>query len=114
VHALDPKDPWTLANRGLARVWKQEYATAVSDLDAAAAIDGRNPVVFRARGRMARQQDRLKDAVAAFNTALEIEPRNGWALANRGEVFKLLGDHELRCAISRPPWRRSRNRPIST
>ncbi len=83
--ALDPKSPWPLANRGLSRVWKEEYALAAKDLDAASAIDSRNAVVFRARGLMAEQKGEYAEAVAAYTKALEIEPSN-FALGRRAEA----------------------------
>lgn len=94
ANALDPKDAWALANRGLAHVWEDEDAAATKDLDAAFAIDARNAVVFRARGLMAQRKAQHRDAVAAYTTALEIEPGNAFALGHRAEANKAAGATE--------------------
>lgn len=107
--ALDPKDAWTLANRGLTRVWKEDFDKAVADLDAAAAIDARNPVVFRARGLMAQMKGNHPDAVAAYTTALEIEP-SIFALGHRAEAHWALRNGAAALADSagalkqKPDW----------
>ena len=80
ANALDPDDAWTLADRGLAHAWKGEFEAATTDLDAANAIDARNAVVFRARGLIAQKKGAPRDAVAAYTTALEIEPGSSFAL----------------------------------
>lgn len=89
--ALDPKNVWAVANRGLARVWKDD-ASATRDLDAAAAIDARNPVVFRARGLMAERKGEWAETVAAYTSSLEIEAGNGFALGHRALVHRSLGN----------------------
>jgi tetratricopeptide (TPR) repeat protein len=107
--ALDPKDAWTLANRGLAYVWQGKFDKGAPDLDAAAAIDSRNPVVFRARGLMAQMKGNPSEAVAAYTTALEIEP-NGFALGRRAEAHWRLGNGPAALADSaaalkiKPDW----------
>lgn len=98
--ALKPGQLWTLANRGLTRVWTGDHAGAKKDLDAAAALDGRNAVVFRARGLLAQREDRPKDAIAAYTTALEIEPDSAFARGHRAEAHHALRDDDRALADS--------------
>ncbi len=90
--ALEPKNVWALADRGLAHASKGEATAAAADLDAAAAIDPANAVVFRARGIMAERKGASADAVAAFSRSLEIEPGNRFALYHRGLAYRAAGD----------------------
>jgi tetratricopeptide (TPR) repeat protein len=91
---IDPKDSAALALRGLAHVWKDQFEPAAKDLDAANAINSRNAVVFRARGLMAQKKGAYRDAVAAYTTALDIEPANSFALSHRAEAHYAAGELE--------------------
>lgn len=108
--ALDSKNVWAIANRGLARAWKGDFAAAAKDLDAANALDARNAVVFRARGMIAQQKGEFKDAIAAYTASLEIEPNNSFALGRRAGVNGAAGNNDaaLQDAAaalkSKPDW----------
>jgi Flp pilus assembly protein TadD len=67
----------------MARVWKRDFAAAASDLDAAAKINPKNAVVFRARGMMAQRKGEWQDAIAAYTSALQVEPNSSFALGHR-------------------------------
>ncbi|MDP5280851.1 tetratricopeptide repeat protein [Sphingomonas sp. DG1-23] len=90
--ALDPKSALAFANRGIARVWKNDFPAATKDLDAAYALDPRNAVVFRGRGLMAQRNGTPKDAVAAYTAAIEIDPGNAFAFGSRAEAYRSVGD----------------------
>lgn len=92
--ALDPKNAFALADRGIARVWKDDTAGGEKDLASAAEIDPRNAVVFRARGLVADRAGKPRDAIAAYTTALDIEPNNGFALVHRAAAYRAAGDNE--------------------
>lgn len=92
--ALEPKNATALANRGIARVWKAEFAAAVADLDAAAAITPLHPVIFRARGLIAEQKGDSKAAIEAFTAALDIEPNQSFALGHRAIAHRQAGNDD--------------------
>ncbi len=91
--ALEPKNAWLLADRGLSHAWKGEAEAAATDLDAAAAIDPANAVVFRARGLIAEHKGATADAVAAYTRSLQIEPDNIFALYHRALAYRSSGDY---------------------
>lgn len=62
---LDPKNGFAFANRGIARVWKDEPGAA-ADLDAAAALEPRHAVVFRGRGLLAERKGAWPEALAGL------------------------------------------------
>src|SRR5207342_3072576 len=47
AHELEPKNPWALANRGLAHAWMDKAEAANADFAATRALDATNPVMFR-------------------------------------------------------------------
>jgi tetratricopeptide (TPR) repeat protein len=91
---IEPANAWALANRGISHVWKEDFASANRDLDAAAKIDSRNPVVFRARALMALRKGSPRDAITAFTSSLEIEPNSGFSLGHRAFAYRALGEGE--------------------
>ncbi len=107
---LDPGNGLALANRAVAKVWKQDYAAAARDIEAAAAIAPRNAVLFCARGLLAEQTGKTAEAVAAYTSALEIEPRNAFALGHRALSRRGRGDRDAALSDSaeairlKPDW----------
>ena len=89
----DPKFVWALANRGMARLMLAD-PEATTDIDAAALLDPRNPVMLRGRGRLAFNKGAFEDAVAAYTGSLEVEAANSYALNNRALTYYLLGNDE--------------------
>jgi tetratricopeptide (TPR) repeat protein len=90
--AKEPDNALSLASRGIAYVWKKDYDKARRDLDAAEKRDPKQAVIFRAKGLMAQQTDSLPDAIAAYTTALQLEPKNSFSLGHRAEAFRASGD----------------------
>jgi tetratricopeptide (TPR) repeat protein len=89
---LEPRSPWALADRGMARMWKDDSELARQDFDAAAAIDPRNPVVSGGRGMLALRAGRPDEAVADFTESLKERPDNFFALGWRAEAYQRSGD----------------------
>lgn len=89
--ALEPKNGLAFANRGIARVWKDDPG-AVTDLDAAAALEPRNAVVFRGRGLLAERKRAWPEAIAAYGRSLDLEPDNVFALHHRVSAYRAMGD----------------------
>lgn len=89
--ALDPKNGLAFANRGIARVWKDEPGAA-ADLDAAAALEPRNAVVYRGRGLLAERKGAWPEAIAAYSKSLDLEPGNSFALEHRASAYRATGD----------------------
>lgn len=90
----DPRNGSALAARGIASVWKGDYAAAARDFDAAFAIDPKEPVIFRGRGLAAYRQGAYADAAKALTTSLEFEPHNAFALAYRAFAYRELGEND--------------------
>jgi tetratricopeptide (TPR) repeat protein len=90
--AIDPKDVTALADRGVAKVWMQDYVGAARDLQAAETLDPRNAIVWRGRALQAEMTDDLKSARAAYARALEIDPGSSFALNGRARMARSLGD----------------------
>jgi tetratricopeptide (TPR) repeat protein len=97
--ALDPGNVWAHADRGIALVWKDAPADIVAkELEAAAALDPKNPVIWRARGLMAERQGAAKDAVTAYTAALVAEPDNIFALSHRAAANRVAGNPDAALA----------------
>ena len=92
--ALDPKNVWALADRGIARVWAMDTEAANRDLDAAFAIDPKNPVIFRARGLIAQQNLKWQDAIAAYSGALELDADDNFSLGQRAQAYRAVGNSD--------------------
>ena len=91
-HELDPKDPWALANRGLAHAWKRDTARAEQDFAAARAVDPSNIVLLHGEGLMAMDRGDLETAIARFTAALSHDPSDPWALQMRADAYQQLSD----------------------
>ncbi|HZF43752.1 MAG TPA: DUF3857 domain-containing protein, partial [Sphingomonadaceae bacterium] len=86
--ALAPKNGSALAHRGLSRVWQYDLDAAARDLDAAALVNPRDPVIYRARGLLAQRRGKPEEAVAAYTRSLEIDPGSGFALGRRAQAYR--------------------------
>lgn len=102
THALqlEPKDVWTLANRGMTYVWKRDFAAAEKDLSAAEAIDANNQVAIRARALLAEGNGDYKSAVAIYSRALVRDPGDNFARYHRAYAYRSMGENEKALADS--------------
>lgn len=91
---LEPRSAWALADRGLARYWKNESALAREDFDAAAVIDPHNPVAQRGRGLLALEADNPSEAIVEFNESLRQKPDHVFTLQWRAEAYRRSGDSD--------------------
>jgi tetratricopeptide (TPR) repeat protein len=87
-----------LANRALAYVWTDEFEAAQKDLDAALALEPKEPVIYRARGFMAQKKTAYKEAIEAYGKSLELEPNNDFAFGRRAESYAALNETDLALA----------------
>lgn len=108
---LEPQNPWALANRGIARVWRGDNEAAARDLAAATVIDPNNIVVFRARGLMAQNTGAHSEAIAAYSRALAIEPGDGFSLGRRAQAHFSMRDYDGALADSAAALQ---SRPLET
>lgn len=89
--ARDPKNATALADRGIGYAWKNDRSRAERDIAAAARLDPREPVVYRARALIAGQDHRYEDVIAQCTRALSLEPGNGFCLIGRAEANRIVG-----------------------
>jgi tetratricopeptide (TPR) repeat protein len=94
AHEADPQDPWSLANRGIARAWKKDSIGAQADFDAVRTLDSSNPVMLRGESILKRDAGDLKGAVESLSASMARDPNNAWAMRARAEVYWELGDVE--------------------
>lgn len=78
--ALNMRDTWALADRGLTYGGNANYNLAAKDFTAALAIDPRNWVAYNGRGLLAFHQGNDAGAITAFTQALRINPKDTSAL----------------------------------
>jgi tetratricopeptide (TPR) repeat protein len=100
VIALDPKDAWALADRGVARVWKRDFGTAQKDLAAAEAIDPNNLVLLRGRALEAELKGNYESAAELYSKSLEREPESAFVLGHRALVYRALDQDQKALADS--------------
>lgn len=94
AHELDPRDPWPLANRGLARAWKNEGTKAQADFAVVRSVDPSNPVMLRGEALLMKSTGDLQGAVDGLTQSMKREPDNLWALRTRSELYWELGEYE--------------------
>jgi tetratricopeptide (TPR) repeat protein len=93
---IDPKSPDALAlfRRGVARDGAGQTDQALNDFDAAIRTAPDEPRAYFERGVLLAGRKRAYDrAIADFNRALELEPRNIEALVRRGDAYGQIGDY---------------------
>lgn len=95
---LAPKDHEAWAMRAIAHVKNGQPAQARSDLDQSAELNGANALLFRARGLLADEEDRLPDAVDAYTRSLQLEPDHLFTLNQRAYSFYNLKQYDAALA----------------
>jgi len=83
---LAPKNPWAVANRALAYLYKNNFTAAAKDIAAAEAIDPGNSVLWRAKGLRAEEQGDPASAYMFYSKSLTVDPGNNFALFRRAIV----------------------------
>jgi tetratricopeptide (TPR) repeat protein len=94
AHNLDPKDPWALANLGLALAWKKQDTNAEAYFEAARAIDPSNPVMLRGQALLKKDAGDLRGAVDSLTASMKRDPDNLWALQLRSDLYWQLGEQQ--------------------
>jgi cytochrome c-type biogenesis protein CcmH/NrfG len=85
--ALDPKLALARTNLAVALFNVPDLAGAQKEAEAAAALSPNAPQPAYILGLIARQQNRVEDAVAAFQRVLKVDPRDVGANVNLGQLY---------------------------
>lgn len=85
-------------NRGTAYARKRRLKAAVEDLDAAAGIDPRNPLIYYNRGNIHLDLANIADAIADYSHAIELHPEFALAFFNRGLAYERIGNDQKAAA----------------
>ncbi len=85
--ALDPKLALARTNLAIALFNVPDLALAQKEAEAAAALLPGAPQPAYILGLIARQQNRVEDAVAAFQRVLKVDPRDVGANVNLGQLY---------------------------
>lgn len=80
---LDPRSP-ALKTRALMHLSEGKYDEAISDLDRAIAIDGKDAVAFLNRGSIHAERGDLERSIQDSTRAIELKPDSAKAHYNRG------------------------------
>lgn len=89
--ALNARDAWALADRGLTYEWLGDHARAAKDFTAALAIDPKNWAAFNGRGLQAYSLGDDTGAISAYTQAIRINPKNEAALYYRALEYWRVG-----------------------
>lgn len=100
-----------LVNQGLIYLKKQQYQDALDTADKALAVNGSNPYAWNLRGMSLRELGRFKEARAAYEKALALDPLYAKAHFNLGVLADLylqdlplaLGHYEKYQALQKTP-----------
>lgn len=93
--ALNAKDAWALAGRGLTYAWLGDDVRANQDFKTALAIDPHNWVAFNGLGLVAYASRDDSSAIAAFTEAIRINPKDEFALHQRALTYWRTGENNL-------------------
>jgi len=97
ILAIQPRNAWALAMRGLASGVAEDYSRALADLDASLAIQPHNAFALGLRGNVLMHMGRLDDAIDSFGRSIAEKPL-ARVYFDRGFAHELQGD--LRRAIT--------------
>jgi tetratricopeptide (TPR) repeat protein len=92
AHELDPSSLWPLADRGIAYAWKNDRARADQDFEDVRKIDPANPILLHGQAILSMNSGDLETAIDALTKALQVNPRDGWALQTRADAYQQAGD----------------------
>jgi tetratricopeptide (TPR) repeat protein len=95
---LDPQDVWAWSNRAITRIQTGDLPGAKADLERAQSLDPTYVQIFIARGMLAELEHRPRDAVVEYSNALGREPDKRYALAQRAQAYRTLGQSKLAVA----------------
>jgi tetratricopeptide (TPR) repeat protein len=56
--------------------------------------DQHRSVAYRERSRIYQKLDRCDEALAEYTRAINLNPKSAWAVASRGETYRLMGRYE--------------------
>lgn len=88
----DPDNASAYAGRAMSLAFLSEKARAQADLVKLESLAPLNPLLFRARGLLARNDGRHHDATAAFTRSLELDPGDTWTMMRRGHAYIATGE----------------------
>ncbi len=88
----DPDNADAYAGRALSLAFLFEKPRALADLKRLESLDPLNPLLFRTRGLLAKNEGRHKEAVAAYTRSLKLDPGNTWTRLQRGRAYLETGE----------------------
>lgn len=91
---IDPKNASALALRAMIHLQRDELAAAKRDIEASAALEPRNNIMFGARGMLAEKAGNWTEAAAIYGEVLKDFPSHVSALVRRAAAFRELGNRE--------------------
>lgn len=89
-----PKSASALAMRAIIHLQRDELAAAKRDIEASAAIEPRNSIMFGARGTLAEKAGNWTEAAGFYGEILKDAPDYVPALFHRATAFSMLGNRE--------------------
>jgi tetratricopeptide (TPR) repeat protein len=87
---FDPRNAFTLNERGAALSFMDKYGDAISDYTAAIRLEPKSALMFRNRGSAYYYQGEYQKALEDCNEAIRLDPNYARAYQTRGKVFKAL------------------------
>jgi tetratricopeptide (TPR) repeat protein len=96
--SINPRDPFSLNNRGALQGSLGNYQLALSDFDRALEVKPDYAMAYANRGDMYRRLGNLEQALIDCNRAIELDPNLVLAYNDRGVVYLELGEAELAIA----------------
>ena len=90
--AEEPDNASAYAGRAMSLAQLHEKKRAQADIEKLESLAPRNPLLFRAKGLLARNDGRHREAAAAFTRSLEIDPGNTWTMMRRGYAYIATGE----------------------
>ena len=88
----DPDNAAAYAGRALSLAFLSEKARALADLKKLESLEPLNPLLFRTRGLLAKNEGRHKEAAAAYTRSLKLDPGKSWTRLQRGRAYLETGE----------------------
>jgi tetratricopeptide (TPR) repeat protein len=91
---VEPKDPKTYFQMGLAHVQKRDFDQAILYFNKAIELDPKNPIAYNNRGGVYMAKGQYDRAISDWTKALEIDPKYASAYYNLGYANCIKGQYD--------------------